>query len=1137
MRPFDYISASLRHHWRMHMAVAAAVAVATAVLTGALLMGESVRGSLRDLTLQRLGRIDQALVTQQFFRQELAEELAATPQFDEHFSSALPALLLRGSASVGQGDKTRRASELQLVGVPHSFWQLGGNDPRGEKAQEKGIWITRSVAAELDVAPGDELRVQLPLASAMPGDSPLGERTDVVTGRRFKVAGVLPDDSLARFDVRPSQQPPRTLFFPLDDLAKGIDESGKANVIVVAGDKVNRALPESASEWLAANFRPQLADYGLAIVRSDAKLPVGYAQISSSALVLSPEIVAAARKAFGADAVQPISTYLANSLRNGEARVPYSTVSGVDSRPDIGPLLDAEGSPVVIPEGAIALNRWAADNLGAKVGDKITLHYYEPESSHGELVEHDPPLELEVSHIIELKTADGGATAAADPRLTPQLEGVTDQESIADWDLPFELKEEVRDEDEDYWDEYSTTPKAFVAHSTATRAWPTRWGNESLLRIPLEESTDIDELARWLRDAIEPADLGFAFLPVKAQGLAAASGTTPFDGLFLGFSMFLMASAIMLIMLLFRLGMEQRSSELGLLAAVGFDRRRAARLLGIEGTLVAAAGALIGILLGIGYAWLLIKALTTLWVAAVASPFLTLKVGWFSLLLGFLLGWGIATLSIRRSLSKHLAESPQVLMKGGRSDDLVPLKPTKRRGWILRGRWSEIGLVVAVGLALYGMRLEGELQAGAFFGVGALALVALLGFLVRYLRHLGLDRRGTAAGRLPQLALANLSRQPGRSALTVGLVAAASFLLLAISSFRLEPTPRGTGQYHWVATSDQPLHFDLGSEQGRIELGLSSEAEELLAQCEVVSLRVQEGEDASCLNLYRAAQPRVLGVPQAETTLAEFGWTGSGSLPAAIAQWDRPLGNDKQGRPIFPVVIDYNTAVYALHLSGQPGATLTIRDEDDRSTTLEVVGLLKNSMLQGDLLVSEASFRAMFPSNSGRGLFLIRPRGKPDDRLPGLLESELADYGFDVTLSAERLERFLAVQNTYLYTFQSLGGLGLLLGTVGLAVVQLRSVLERRGELALLQAIGFSRRRVVAVVLLENLLLLALGLGVGGLAALLALLPQWGRDMTSIPWISLLSLGAVMVLMGAGACWLATRRTLRAPLVPALRGD
>ena len=76
------------------------------------------------------------------------------------------------------------------------------------------------------------------------------------------------------------------------------------------------------------------------------------------------------------------------------------------------------------------------------------------------------------------------------------------------------------------------------------------------------------------------------------------------------------------------------------------------------------------------------------------------------------------------------------------------------------------------------------------------------------------------------------------------------------------------------------------------------------------------------------------------------------------------------------------------------------------------------------------------------------------------------------------------MQNTYLATFQSLGGLGLLLGTIGLAVVQWRNVLERRGELALLRAAGFPARMLAILVALENVLLLLLGLGVGLLAAL-----------------------------------------------------
>ena len=41
---------------------------ATAVLTGALLVGDSVRGSLKHLALDRLGGIDYVLVTPRFFR-------------------------------------------------------------------------------------------------------------------------------------------------------------------------------------------------------------------------------------------------------------------------------------------------------------------------------------------------------------------------------------------------------------------------------------------------------------------------------------------------------------------------------------------------------------------------------------------------------------------------------------------------------------------------------------------------------------------------------------------------------------------------------------------------------------------------------------------------------------------------------------------------------------------------------------------------------------------------------------------------------------------------------------------------------------------------------------------------------------
>ena len=74
---------------------------------------------------------------------------------------------------------------------------------------------------------------------------------------------------------------------------------------------------------------------------------------------------------------------------------------------------------------------------------------------------------------------------------------------------------------------------------------------------------------------------------------------------------------------------------------------------------------------------------------------------------------------------------------------------------------------------------------------------------------------------------------------------------------------------------------------------------------------------------------------------------------------------------------------------------------------------------------------------------------------------------------------FHRVENTYLSTFQALGGLGLLLGTFGLAAVMFRNVLERRRELALLRAVGYSRRKVSVMILAEAALLLGAGLAVG----------------------------------------------------------
>jgi ABC-type antimicrobial peptide transport system permease subunit len=1151
MSAWQFILSSLRHHRRIHVAVGLGVAVATAVLAGALLVGDSVRGSLRGLTLERLGRIHEVLVPGPLFRAALADELAAAPAVKQHYAEVEPLLLLAGSLQAGSGAELRRATQVTIIGLRDNFWTLGEGATITALAAGE-VALTEVVAHELNVRVGDQILIRVPAIDALPTESLLGETDENTRSRRFRVARVLPPEGLARFGLQPSQHSPRNVFLPLASMQSVLEQPAKANVLLVAGRRADSPPDESVSRALQAALKPQLEDYGLRVEQIESSAP--YWRVSSDQLVLRDEIVAAVRRAFEGETLQPVVTYLANTIAVGEGesrrQIPYSTISGVGSIAGLGPVLDEAGLPIALADDEIALNRWAADDLQAKIGDDVTITFYEPESTHGKLSEHRPPTTFKLKAIVNLKTADGRPTAAADPKFTPDMSGVTDQNSINDWDVPFELVEPRRPQDDDYWDEYRTTPKAFVSLATAKRLWGSRWGSISLMRIPSpaagETASAAGDPAARLERAIDPAALGMSFQPVKRLGLDAASGTTPFDGLFLGFSVFLIASAVMLIAILFQLGVAGRADEIGTLAAVGVDRRRTSRLLTREGLIVAILGASAGMIAGVLYALLMITGLRTWWVAAVATPFLELHVTPRSLAIGWLAGVLVSWLTIRYSV-RRLVRLPTWRLLAGQTETMTETSGGRNIGQA----WPTARLALAaatVGLVALGFTLRDEAQAGVFFGSGAAVLVLLLGEVRHQLRA----RRSTNAGRglsILGLAARNTARHPGRSTLTIGLVASASFLIVAMSAFRLETSDAGTGGFTLLATSDQPIVKDLNSADDRLDLGFSDADSDALSRWRVFSLRVRSGEDASCLNLYQPSQPTVLGLPEALIDRGGFAWAaallqqGPSNNPWLLL--NAKLENDDHGRPVIPVVLDANTATYSLKIG--LGDRLTIPDDVGRDRTLEVVGLLKNSVLQGKLLVSQANFIQLYPDVAGYRFFLIERSagvgGEADvsaDAVAKMLESTLAreqDPGFDATPAAEQLAEFLAVQNTYLSTFQSLGALGLLLGTIGLAVVQLRSVIERRGELALMRASGFRRRRLVMMVLGENGVLLLGGLAIGCLAAAVALVPQWDPQAAQVPWQTLANLLAVIALVGLAAGWLATRTALRAPIVPALRGD
>jgi ABC-type antimicrobial peptide transport system permease subunit len=139
--------------------------------------------------------------------------------------------------------------------------------------------------------------------------------------------------------------------------------------------------------------------------------------------------------------------------------------------------------------------------------------------------------------------------------------------------------------------------------------------------------------------------------------------------------------------------------------------------------------------------------------------------------------------------------------------------------------------------------------------------------------------------------------------------------------------------------------------------------------------------------------------------------------------------------------------------------------------------------------------------------------------------------------AADRLNEFNAVQNTYLSIFSTLGGLGLFLGTLGLAILVGRNVMERRGQLGVMQAMGFTRRALSGMVLSEHWFLHLSGVVVGLGAAILAVLPKLTVGSAPLPWGLLAAINGAVLIGGLLFCAAAARTVLRGHLMDAIRRE
>lgn len=1144
---------SFRYSWRIGISVALGVGIATAVIVGALLVGDSMRGSLRELTLQRLGKIESILAPGNFF--------ATEGMIPNEIPHAAVIFFNKGVIEYRVStDTVRRSGNVQIVGCDRAFWML--DESLGESIEEPDeneVIINQSVADELGVTVGDFVNVRLPVEQAVPADSPLGRRESNTEGiPRLKIIRIVADRGLARFSLSASQSAPLNIFLARKTIAESLERVGQANMVlfdqVVSLDdlKINlqtlgMKLSPISGQWINQTGEIEKA--------------FEYNSLTSDSLLI-PDVVASRILEIpdGSDAVLQ-STYLANAIETvtagGEVikSIPYSTITAVDSSP--GMPLDFTRTPDQEKQSLVpvVLNQWAARELDASIGAPLKISYFEPEVEEGREVERS--FMAVVTSIVPFIEPDEPyrrrreavfrepLSRYNDPALTPTVPGITDQDSIADWDLPFKLTRKISKADDAYWNNHRLTPKLFLPLSFGRQYFGSRFGVVTSLRFPMSDA-DAGKLKIRLSDALRPVlgEIGWSIIPIKSDQLAAAAGTTPFDGLFLSLSFFVIAAAILLIAMLFRLGLIHRMQQYGVLLITGWSPAGLLRYVFYEGFVTALMGVALGVVFGICYAMVILHALRTWWVDAVTVPFLEFHWTYRSLFGGGFIGLLIAALTLWFSARWLSKVPPQDLLSRKNPDDASGQQATGVS--LFRSKLILYSLVaIAVGLSTIGALTGGQIAAGAFVSSGMALLIASLFACHASLKGNNASLRKSTKAYLVNstgLATRNISRYASRSTTTVGLIASASFLIFAISAFHLRPTSEGTGGFQLIGESSQPIYEDLNDSSVRQQL-MGADAK-VLDRSFVEMFRLKIGQDASCNNLYRASRPTVLGVPNsfagslAEADLIGFRWAAGEDGSTSNRNWEalQRVATGTHDDPI-PIVLDQNTAMWSLQLMKGLGELVEFELTQGDPRVFEVVGLLSNSVMQGKLLLSESNFESLFPNVSGYQFFMVGGDSLKKESVEVAMESRFSDVGMDLSDSSALLDRMLAVQNTYLRTFQSLGAIGLLLGTIGLAIAQVRSVLERQSEFAILRSVGFSGRKLGLLVLRETMLLLLLGVGLGLLTSILAVLPHALISGLDPPVFEPLYMSILIVAFGLAISMVAVRQVTKLALLDSLRKD
>ena len=409
-------TASRSYYKRFYRLVAVAAAVMTAVVTGSLVLGDSVRGSLKERVNERLGNAETLIQTGMGF---LDDSILNDPLF----SHSKGYLLAEGFLS----------SNGQMV--PVTVW---GTD---DDSLQQGEALLNLQSSNIN----SPIVLHLP-SNNLVGSGSLFVSQSYATQLRLDVKGVKSANDGGNLLLHNEQRRPFNVFMNRQELAEALGLKGKINVIL---SSENITFDEFKNIWkpecsgLQREVKLQ-ADGAASMTNEVAKVNEAFNIVGSDRAFLSQGVV---------DSLKPSACYLAYFV-NSLGDIPYSFVTATDQ---------LHGNETILTD-------YAAERLNAHVGDSVVMEYF---VSHGGLKRLETRSHrFCVSRIVPISEFQQQAEL-----ITADFPGLSGVKRCTDWDsdLPIDM-DRISQVDEDYWDVYRQTPKAMVSFDAVGHDWTGAYG-------------------------------------------------------------------------------------------------------------------------------------------------------------------------------------------------------------------------------------------------------------------------------------------------------------------------------------------------------------------------------------------------------------------------------------------------------------------------------------------------------------------------------------------------------------------------------------------------------------------------------------------------------------------------------------